>query len=92
MRCFQCNAPISQEEHDQHVALLYAIGDWEPDGSDNLFVHCIGSEDNFDEEGFVVVCDRHFVAEIAGELATAHLMVIRQDREDKLRLGSAPQL
>jgi hypothetical protein len=60
MRCNVCRVEVPEKEHRQHLAILDSL-----DGLEDCFVHVTGPSDEFDADGAVVVCDRHFVAELA---------------------------
>jgi hypothetical protein len=49
-------------------SLIYA----EAEGYEDLFVHCVGPGDEFDAEGNVAACDRHFIEEVASNLKTPY--------------------
>ena len=65
LKCYECGNDVTKEEH----MLVSDIEDWmsEADGYENLneryadyFTHLQGSEDCFDEHGFVVICAECF--------------------------------
>jgi hypothetical protein len=49
-------------------SLIYA----EAEGYEDLFVHTVGSTDEFDAEGNVAACDRHFIEELVDNLKTPY--------------------
>lgn len=70
--CYFCSKPVSQTVHEQHIQLLEEMSERlgaEHPWMDNAFVHmAAGQAENFDAEGWVVVCDRDFVRELAEAL------------------------
>lgn len=62
--CNMCLDVVPYHRHQQHNVILEAILGSDLPGSDELFVHCSGSPDEFDMDGAVVVCDRCLINEL----------------------------
>lgn len=75
-RCNECRTIVPDEVHREHGKVYDAmyeggLGDGNG-GLEDCFVHVQGPEDEFDEDSFVVTCDRHFIAELAENLILPH--------------------
>lgn len=63
--CNVCSEEVAISTHIEHVRILFKLT---PEQVENLFVHQRGGPSNFDDDGMVIVCDRHFIQELAVEM------------------------
>ena len=61
--CFHCRKPVTETEHHNIQALADEMINAEVKGCDDVFVHCVGRPEEFDEEGRVVACSKCWVEE-----------------------------
>lgn len=66
--CNVCRKEVDEATHVSHMKILDAIWSAEVPGYDDLFVHVRGPVDEFDQNGFVVVCNDDFIEELANNL------------------------
>jgi hypothetical protein len=69
LSCNVCRKPVPRNQHQEHLAILDAVFTVVDGDPADVFVHMQGAKDEFDEDGNVVVCDRHLIEELCNEWA-----------------------